>query len=75
LISGSSVCRAFHFIQDEELTVHTVNNVGKSHAMPAYLIDTPVTEIEDIVKINVGATLRVTYAALPGMIRWCVKNM
>ncbi|KAJ7902879.1 3-ketoacyl-CoA reductase [Mycena olivaceomarginata] len=46
-----------------------VNNVGKSHAMPAYLIDTPVTEIEDIVKINVGATLRVTYAALPGMIR------
>ncbi|KAJ7879286.1 3-ketoacyl-CoA reductase [Mycena olivaceomarginata] len=48
-----------------------VNNVGKSHAMPAYLIDTPITEIEDIVKINVGATLRVTYAALPGMIRRC----
>lgn len=37
--------------------------------MPAYLVDTPVTEMEDIVKINVGATLRVTYAVLPGMIR------
>ncbi|KAJ7018056.1 hypothetical protein C8F04DRAFT_1214763 [Mycena alexandri] len=46
-----------------------VNNVGKSHAYPAYLIDTPVAEMEDIVKINVGATLRVTYAILPGMIR------
>ncbi|KAK6977859.1 very-long-chain 3-oxoacyl-CoA reductase [Favolaschia claudopus] len=46
-----------------------VNNVGKSHAMPAYLVDTPLGEMEDIVKINVGATLRVTYATLPGMIR------
>ncbi|KAJ7152956.1 3-ketoacyl-CoA reductase [Mycena filopes] len=46
-----------------------VNNVGKSHAMPAYLVDTPLAEMEDIVKINVGATLRVTYAVLPGMIR------
>ncbi|KAJ7640422.1 3-ketoacyl-CoA reductase [Mycena polygramma] len=46
-----------------------VNNVGKSHAMPAYLVDTPVAEMEDIVKINVGATLRVTYAVLPGMVR------
>ncbi|KAJ7911601.1 3-ketoacyl-CoA reductase [Mycena leptocephala] len=46
-----------------------VNNVGKSHAMPAYLVDTPIAEMEDIVKINVGATLRVTYAVLPGMIR------
>jgi hypothetical protein len=61
---GSSVCRAFHFIQDEELTVHTVNNVGKSHAMPAY-IDTPITD----------AARNVTYAALPGMIRPCIKNM
>ncbi|KAJ7764893.1 3-ketoacyl-CoA reductase [Mycena metata] len=46
-----------------------VNNVGKSHAYPAYLVDTPVAEMEDIVKINVGATLRVTYAILPGMIQ------
>ncbi|KAF7328865.1 Very-long-chain 3-oxoacyl-CoA reductase [Mycena venus] len=29
----------------------------------------PLAEMDDIVKINVGATLRVTYAALPGMIR------
>ncbi|KAF9453965.1 hypothetical protein P691DRAFT_790378 [Macrolepiota fuliginosa MF-IS2] len=44
-----------------------VNNVGKSHAMPAYLVDTPQDEITDIVTINVNATLQVTYAALPGM--------
>ncbi|KAF7328863.1 Very-long-chain 3-oxoacyl-CoA reductase [Mycena venus] len=37
-----------------------VNNVGKSHAMPAYLVDTPLAEMDDTVKINVGATLRAT---------------
>ncbi|KAJ7269794.1 hypothetical protein C8J57DRAFT_320894 [Mycena rebaudengoi] len=36
-----------------------VNNVGKSHAMPAYLVDTPVGEMTDIVRISVGATVRV----------------
>ncbi|KAF8893897.1 3-ketoacyl-CoA reductase [Infundibulicybe gibba] len=46
-----------------------VNNVGKSHTMPADLVDTPVDEIMDIVSINVNATIRVTYAALPGMIQ------
>jgi len=46
-----------------------VNNVGKSHAMPAYFIDTPQDEITDIVAINVNATLRVTYAILPGMVK------
>ncbi|KIL65897.1 hypothetical protein M378DRAFT_186262 [Amanita muscaria Koide BX008] len=46
-----------------------VNNVGKSHAMPAYFIDTPQDEIKDIVTINVNATLRVTHAVLPGMVQ------
>lgn len=45
-----------------------MNNVGKSHNMPAYLVDTPKDEIKDIVAINVNATLRVTYAILPGMV-------
>lgn len=48
---------------------YLVNNVGKSHNMPAYLIDTPKDEIKDIVSINVDATLRVTYAVLPGMVK------
>ncbi|EEB88536.1 hypothetical protein MPER_13572, partial [Moniliophthora perniciosa FA553] len=46
-----------------------VNNVGKSHNMPAYLVDTPLEEMNDIVAINVNATLRVTYAILPGMVQ------
>jgi len=46
-----------------------VNNVGKSHTMPAYLVDTPKDEISDIVAINVNATLRVTYTILPGMVK------
>ncbi|RDB24900.1 Very-long-chain 3-oxoacyl-CoA reductase [Hypsizygus marmoreus] len=46
-----------------------VNNVGKSHAMPAYFVDTPKDEITDIVAINVNATLHVTYAVLPGMVQ------
>ncbi|KAJ7128976.1 3-ketoacyl-CoA reductase [Mycena crocata] len=36
-----------------------VNNVGKSHAMPAYLVDTPLDEITDIVRrgliLNIGS--------------------
>ncbi|KAG6879161.1 hypothetical protein C0992_004694 [Termitomyces sp. T32_za158] len=39
--------------------------------MPVYLVDTPKEEMSDIVAINVNATLRVTYAVLPGMIKRC----
>ncbi|KAF8129950.1 hypothetical protein EV363DRAFT_1219869 [Boletus edulis] len=46
-----------------------VNNVGKSHTMPSYFVETAEQEIEDIVTINVNATLRVTHAVLPGMIQ------
>ncbi|EDR09116.1 uncharacterized protein LACBIDRAFT_192627 [Laccaria bicolor S238N-H82] len=46
-----------------------VNNVGKSHAMPAYFVDTPEEEMSDIVSINVQATLQVTHSVLPGMVQ------
>lgn len=36
--------------------------------MPVYFEETPKEELKDIVSINVNATLRVTYAILPGMI-------
>ncbi|KAG5645417.1 hypothetical protein DXG03_006241 [Asterophora parasitica] len=55
-------------LKDRDIGV-LVNNVGKSHTMPAYLVDTPKDEITDIVAINVDATLRVTYAVLPGMVQ------
>ena len=51
-----------------------VNNVGKSHTMPAYLVDTPPDEIKDIVAINVNATVKVTYIVLPGMVARCVTS-
>ena len=54
---------------DRVFIVSAVNNVGKSHAMPVYLVDTPLDELKDIVNINVNAALRVTYAILPGMIQ------
>lgn len=46
-----------------------VNNVGKSHNMPAYLTDTPQDEITDIISININGTIRTTYAVLPGMVQ------
>ncbi|KAG7444305.1 NAD(P)-binding protein [Guyanagaster necrorhizus] len=46
-----------------------VNNVGKSHSMPVYFVDTPKDEMDDIVAINISGTLRVTYSVLPGMIQ------
>ncbi|KAG6889104.1 hypothetical protein C0995_003673 [Termitomyces sp. Mi166 len=55
-------------LSDRDIGV-LVNNVGKSHAMPVYLVDTPKEEMTDIVAINVNATLRVTYAVLPGMVQ------
>ncbi|KAL4071515.1 hypothetical protein V8B97DRAFT_1960475 [Scleroderma yunnanense] len=45
-----------------------VNNVGKSHVMPTYFAETTEQENDDIVSINVDATVRVTHAVLPGMI-------
>ena len=42
-----------------------VNNVGLSHEMPVRFEDCEVGELEDIVKINCLATLRVTSCVLP----------
>ena len=51
------------------MTFMTVNNVGKSHAMPTYFAEITEQENEDIVIINVYGTMRITHAVLPGMIQ------
>lgn len=45
-----------------------VNNVGRSHEMPTDFVDTTQKEIDDILAINIHATLRMTSMVLPGMI-------
>jgi 17beta-estradiol 17-dehydrogenase / very-long-chain 3-oxoacyl-CoA reductase len=37
--------------------------------MPTYFVDTPLQEMDDILTININATLQVTQAVLPGMIQ------
>ncbi len=45
-----------------------INNVGKSHDSATFFADTPNEELEDIIAINVLATLRVTKLVVPGMV-------
>ncbi|MCJ1333482.1 hypothetical protein MMC10_010182 [Thelotrema lepadinum] len=45
-----------------------INNVGKSHAFPVPFADTSSQEMEDIIEINVRATLKVTSMVVPAMI-------
>ncbi|KIO33893.1 hypothetical protein M407DRAFT_240809 [Tulasnella calospora MUT 4182] len=45
-----------------------VNNVGKSYDIPAYFDDVPTKDNEDIVQININATMRMTQIALPAML-------
>ncbi|CCL99871.1 uncharacterized protein FIBRA_01896 [Fibroporia radiculosa] len=55
-----------------------VNNVGKSHRAPIYFTEASTQEIEDILTINVNATVRVTKMVLPGMVnrkRGLILNM
>ena len=46
-----------------------MNNVGRGHTIPAYLVDMPREEITDVVAVNVNSTVQVTYAVLPGMVQ------
>ncbi|KAG8717811.1 hypothetical protein FRC08_006600 [Ceratobasidium sp. 394] len=45
-----------------------VNNVGKSHDIPADFHEVPLIEHEDIVEVNINATIKVTRLIVPGMI-------
>ncbi|PVF92752.1 NAD(P)-binding protein [Serendipita vermifera] len=45
-----------------------VNNVGRSHEMPTYFLDTPEEEMKEIVNINVHGTLDITREILPLMV-------
>jgi 17beta-estradiol 17-dehydrogenase / very-long-chain 3-oxoacyl-CoA reductase len=46
-----------------------VNNAGRSHSMPVDFVHTPKQEIEDILAINIDATVSITRIILPGMIK------
>ncbi|KAK7030977.1 hypothetical protein VNI00_010203 [Paramarasmius palmivorus] len=46
-----------------------VNNVGRGHSVPNPFIETPLSEINDIIAINVQGTLRTTHLVVPTMIR------
>jgi NAD(P)-dependent dehydrogenase (short-subunit alcohol dehydrogenase family) len=46
-----------------------VNNVGRGHSVPNAFIETPWSEINDIITINVRGTLRITHLVVPTMIR------
>ncbi|GAA5896899.1 SDR family oxidoreductase [Sporobolomyces salmoneus] len=45
-----------------------INNVGKSYEEPTFFQDLPDQDMNDIVEINVNATLKVTKLVVPGMI-------
>ena len=46
-----------------------VNNVGRSHSFPVDFVETPVDEMDNILNINVNATVHVTRAIVPGMVK------
>jgi short-subunit dehydrogenase len=67
--AGDAECAALASVVGDLDVGVLVNNVGKSHSMPAYLTDTPQDEITDIISININGTIRTTYAVLPGMVQ------
>lgn len=45
-----------------------INNVGQSHSIPVPFLDTELSELQNIIRINCEATLRVTQTVLPAML-------
>ena len=45
-----------------------VNNVGVSHSHPVYFHECPESEMQNVVEINVNATMRITKMVLPNML-------
>lgn len=55
-----------------------VNNVGQSHSIPVPFAETPTDELQNIIRINCEATLRVTQTVLPAILpqrRGLILNM
>ncbi|KAJ5172781.1 hypothetical protein N7492_005374 [Penicillium capsulatum] len=53
-------------VSDLDVSV-LVNNVGQSHSIPVPFVQTPASEMADIITINCTGTLRVTQLVVPGM--------
>lgn len=54
-------------IKDLDISI-LINNVGLSHSIPVPFIETPETELNDIITINCTGTLRVTQLVAPVMV-------
>ena len=69
-MSACSVSRIYSArLKDTTDTLRlAVNNVGKSHTAPVYFAEAAEKEVEDILRINVNANVRVTKLILPRMI-------
>jgi 17beta-estradiol 17-dehydrogenase / very-long-chain 3-oxoacyl-CoA reductase len=54
-------------IKDKDIAV-LINNVGQSHSIPVPFVETPESEMNNIITINCTATLRVTKLVLPTLL-------
>ena len=54
-------------VKDKDIAV-LINNVGQSHSVPVPFVETPESEMNNIITINCTATLRVTKLVLPTLL-------
>lgn len=66
--SESDYARLADAVQNRDIAI-LINNVGRSHDIPVSFLETSAEEIQNIVTININATLKVTQIIAPGMVQ------